>query len=182
MRWVTKKLLLGQTNVYVDTIQKSLASLLAWIIVAVSSLMAPITSCGSIFPIISISSICCPAASSFKYLPSSLLHPGSSSRSVLITLLAFFTKILAVSTSPQGISRNAKSRWCLRWKVTWHPGMASTSSSSFSLQGGQWGLVKYRPHPHRTAKYQRIFIFSTVLASSIKFFANSIESSNLVIL
>lgn len=50
------------------------------------------------------------------------------------------------------------------------------------MQSGQWGLVKYGPHPHRTAKYQRIFIFSTVLASSIKFFANSIESSNLVIL
>ena len=105
---------------------------MAWIIVAVSSLMAPITSCGSIVPIISISSICCPAASSFKYLPSSLLHPGSSSRTVLITLFALFTKLLAVSAS-QGFSRNAKSRWCLRWKVTWHPGIASTSSSSFSL-------------------------------------------------
>ena len=42
--------------------------------------------------------------------------------------------------------------------------------------------MKYRPHPHRRAKYQRIFIFLTVLASSIKFFAKSIESSNLVIL
>ena len=31
------------------------------------------------------------------------------------------------------------------------------------MQSGQWGLVKYGPHPHRTAKYQRIFIFSTVL-------------------
>ena len=98
---------------------------------AVSSFMAPITSFGSIFPIISTSSICCPPASSFKYLPSSLLHPGSRSRSVFMTLLALFTKLLALSAS-QGISRNAKYSWCLRWKVRWQPGIASTCSSSFA--------------------------------------------------
>ena len=43
------------------------------------------------------------------------------------------------------------------------------------MQGGHWGFTKYGPHPHRMAKYGRILIFSTVLASSKKIFANSIE-------
>ena len=42
-------------------------------------------------------------------------------------------------------------------------------------QGGHWGFTKYGPHPHRMAKNGPIFIFSTVLASSKKIFANSVE-------
>ena len=47
------------------------------------------------------------------------------------------------------------------------------------MQAGQWGLVKYRPHPHRTANYRPIFIFSTVPVSPVKFFAITIEKDNL---
>ena len=47
------------------------------------------------------------------------------------------------------------------------------------IQAGQWGLVKYRPHPHRTANYRPIFIFSTVPVSPVKFFAITIEKDNL---
>ena len=46
-------------------------------------------------------------------------------------------------------------------------------------QAGQWGLVKYRPHPHRSANYRPIFIFSTVPVSPVKFFAITIEKDNL---
>ena len=47
------------------------------------------------------------------------------------------------------------------------------------LQGSQWGFQYYRPHPHKTANYRPIFIFSTVPVSPVKFFANTIETDNL---
>ena len=46
-------------------------------------------------------------------------------------------------------------------------------------QGGQWGFQYYRPHPHKTANYRLIFIFSTVPVSPVKFFASTIEMDNL---
>ena len=47
------------------------------------------------------------------------------------------------------------------------------------LQGSQWGFQYYQPHPHKTASYRPIFIFSTVPVSPVKFFANAIETDNL---
>ena len=52
-------------------------------------------------------------------------------------------------------------------------------SSFDNLQGGLWGFQYYRPHPHKTANYRPIFIFSAVPVSPVKFFANTIETDNL---
>ena len=46
-------------------------------------------------------------------------------------------------------------------------------------QAGHWGFQYYRPHPHKTANYRPIFIFSTVPVSPVKIFANTIETGNL---
>ena len=47
------------------------------------------------------------------------------------------------------------------------------------IQGGLWGFQYYQPHPHKTANYQPILIFSTIPVSPVKFFANTIETYNL---
>ena len=48
-----------------------------------------------------------------------------------------------------------------------------------TIQAGHWGFIEYRPHPHKTANYRLIFIFSTVPVSPVKIFANTIETGNL---
>ena len=55
----------------------------------------------------------------------------------------------------------------------------SLSLVRFNMQGGHWGFQYYRPHPHKTANYRPIFIFSTVPVSPVKIFANTIETGNL---
>ena len=45
-------------------------------------------------------------------------------------------------------------------------------TQEYIIQAGHCGLEDYRPHPHKTANYRPIFIFSTVPVSPVKIFAN----------